>query len=95
MTKDKKIELQDKIIHELQEENASLTTRIKELEKIVSDNERIVKAAETYKDEHVKCIASLEEAIDEYLRETRVLAEQKRRYMKTMEVLLKTIKKNT
>ena len=61
MKLEKKIELQAKIIHELQEENASLVERIKELERIVNDNEKIIDTAKTYRDEHEKCIASLNE----------------------------------
>lgn len=95
MTKDKKIELQAKIIHELQEENMSLIERIKELEKIVDDNKVNADAVNTYHEEQEKCIASLKEAKDGYLQATKNLIEQKKKYKKDMEHLLKTIRKNT
>lgn len=94
MTKDRKIELQAKIIHELQEDNASLTARIKELEKIVNDDQQVIEAATTYHSEHEKCIAALNEAREKYLKATQDMAEQKQKYKHDMEVLLKTIKKN-
>lgn len=94
MTKDRKIELQAKIIHELQDDNASLTARIKELEKIVNDNKQIIDAATTYRDEQEKCIAALNEAKEKYLKAAQDMAEQKQKYKNDMEALLKTIKKN-
>lgn len=94
MTKDRKIELQAKIIHELQEDNASLTARIKELEKIVNDNKQIINAATVYREEHEKCINSLNKAKEEYLQAAHDMAEQKKKYKNDMETLLKTIKKN-
>lgn len=94
MKLEKKIELQAKIIHELQEENASLVERIKELERIVNDNEKIIDTAKTYRDEHEKCIASLNEIKEKYVQATKDIAEQKRKYKSGMEALLKTIKKN-
>lgn len=95
MTKDRKIELQAKIIHELQEDNASLTERIKELEKIVNDNKKIIDAATTYSEKQEKCIASLNEAKEKYLQAIKDITEQKKKYKRDMEALLKTIKKNT
>ena len=94
MTKNRKIELQAKIIHELQEDNASLTARIKELEKIVNDNKKIIDAAITYRDEHEKRIASLDELREKYSQAVKDMAEQKKKYKNDMEALLKTIKKN-
>ena len=94
MTKNRKIELQAKIIHELQEDNASLTARIKELEKIVNDNQKIIDAAITYRDEHEKRIASLDELREKYSQAVKDMAEQKKKYKNDMEALLKTIKKN-
>jgi hypothetical protein len=94
MTKDRKIELQAKIIHKLQEDNASLTARIKELEEIVNNNQKIIDAAAVYRDEHEKCIASLNEARSEYMQAAQEMTEQKKKYKNDMEALLKTIKKN-
>ena len=94
MIKDRKIELQAKIIHELQEDNASLTARIKELEKIVNDDQKIIEAAMVYRDEHEKCVASLNEAKDRYLQAIQDIADYKKKYKHDMETLLKTIKKN-
>lgn len=95
MIKDRrKIELQTKIIHELQEDNSSLMARIKELEKIVNDNQKIIDATIAYRDEHDKCMASLNEAKAKYLQATKDMTEQKKKYKHDMETLLKTIKKN-
>lgn len=94
MTKDRKIELQAKIIHELQENNATLTARIKELEKIVNDNQKIIDAADVYRDEQERCIAALNEARLKYQQAAQEMIEQKKKYKNEMETLLKTIKKN-
>lgn len=94
MTKDRKIELQEKIIHDLQEDNASLMARIQDLEKIVSDNTKIINDAAMYRDEYEKCIASLTNAKEKYLKAMQDMMEQKRKYKKDMESLVKTIKKN-
>ena len=94
MKQDKKIALQSKIIRELQDENTSLTERIKELEQIVNDNAKIIDAVNTYRVEHEKCIASLDEAKTKYIQAARDMAEQKQKYKNEMENLLKTIKKN-
>ena len=95
MNNDKKIELQNKIIRNLQQENSSLSERIKELEKIVDDNNQIIESAKTYHEEHLKCLTSLNEAREKYLQATQVVNEQKKKYKKEMENLLKTIRKNT
>ena len=94
MKQDKKIALQSKIIRELQDENTSLTERIKELEQIVNDNAKIIDAVNIYRIEHEKCIASLDEAKTKYIQAARDMAEQKQKYKNEMENLLKTIKKN-
>ena len=95
MNKDKKIEIQRKIILDLQQENSSLSERIKELEKIVDDNNQIIESAKTYHEEHLKCLTSLNEAREKYLQATQVIVEQKKKYKKEMENLLKTVRKNT
>lgn len=94
MNKDKKIELQTRIIHELQEENTSLIARIKELEKIVNDNQKIIDATTTYREEQEKCILALNDARQKYLQAAKDMMEQKKNYTKDMKDLLKTIKKN-
>lgn len=95
MIKEKKIALQAKIIKDLQNEKKELLKRNNELEKIVSDNEDIIKEAKAYKDEHTKAIESLVEAREKYLQAHKAMVEQKNEYKREMENLLKTIKKNT
>lgn len=95
MTKDKKIDLQNNIIHRLQEENVSLLKQIEELKKQVNDNQKLIDAADTYREEHEKCVSSLNEAKIKYLKAAKDMIEQKKKYKKDMDNLLKTIKKNT
>lgn len=94
MIKDKKIKLQAKIIHDLQEENESLLKRIRELEKIVSDNENIISAVETYRKEYAKCMESLDKARDRYLQAVKDMNKQNIEYKREINELIKTIRKN-
>lgn len=94
MNKERKIELQTKIIHELQADNASLMLKIKELEKIVDDNQKIIDVATTYRGECEKCIVELNDAKAKYLQAIHDMQKQKKKYKNEMEALLKTIKKN-
>ena len=94
MNKDRKIELQTKIIHDLQAENKSLSTRVKELEKIVNDDKQLIELADNYRIEHEKNLNALTEAKEKYLKAVKDITEQRKTYKKEMDELLKTIKKN-
>lgn len=94
MNKDKKIELQAKIINDLQSEKKDLLERIDKLESLVADNQSIVKAAQEYREKHKNAIESLVDAREEYLQAHREMVEQKNKYKVEMDKLLKTIKKN-
>lgn len=94
MNKDKKIELQNKVIHDLRAENESLSTRVKELEGIVSDNEEIIATCKKYKDEHEKFIEEITIAKERYTKAFKDLMAYKSKYQKEMDSLLKTVKKN-
>lgn len=94
MNKDRKIEIQDKIIHRLEEENKSLLEQNNMLKKQVDDNKRIIEKAEkcikTYNDSLLE-IKKMKEA---YLQATEDISKYKREYTKEMKGLLKTVKKN-
>lgn len=94
MNKDKKIKIQEKIIHQLKEENSSLSGQINELRKIVDDNKEILESASMYCDEHKKCIVSLIEAKEKYVQATKNIIKQQMEYKREIDSLLKTIKKN-
>lgn len=91
--KDKRINLQDKIIHMLQTENTSLRERIKELEQIVNDNEQIIEAADKYREEQEKCIASLNEAKEKYLVEAKKMHDLRKKTKKDFDEFCKILDK--
>ena len=94
MNKDKKIAMQERIIHQLQEEVKSLLERNTELEKQVNENEEIIKLANSYRDEHEKKMAEIRKVKEKYLQATEDIITYKKNYKNEMESLLKTIKKN-
>ena len=94
MNKDKKIAMQEKIIRQLQEEVKSLLERNTELEKQANENEKIIKLANSYRDEHEKEMAEIRKVKEKYLQATQDIITYKKNYKKEMESLLKTVKKN-
>jgi hypothetical protein len=94
MTKDRKIELQEKIIHRLEEEKKSLLEENKELKKRVNDNQKIIEAANKYQSEHEKMMAELVNLKKAYLKAIEDISIYKKEYTKEMKGLLKTVKKN-
>lgn len=91
--RDKKINIQNKIIHTLQTENTSLKERITELERIVDDNKRIVEAADKYREEHETCIASLNEAKEKYIVEANKMRDLRKKTKKDFDEFLKVLNK--
>jgi hypothetical protein len=94
MTKDRKIEIQEKIIHRLEEEKKSLLEENKELKKKVNDNQKIIEAANKYQSEHEKMMAELVNLKKAYLKAIEDISIHKKEYTKEMKGLLKTVKKN-
>lgn len=94
MAKDRKIELQEKIIHRLEEEKKSLLEENKELKKRVNDNQKIIEAANKYQSEHEKMMAELVNLKKAYLKAIEDISIYKKEYTKEMKGLLKTVKKN-
>ena len=88
MTKDKKIEMQQKIIHQLEEENI-------QLKKMVNDNKRIIEEAERCIDVYNQSLASIEKLKEKYLQAIEDISKYKKEYTKEINRLLKTVKKNT
>ena len=95
MNKDKKIATQERIIHQLQEENKSLLERNVELEKMVNDNKEIIKLASIYRDKHESGMAEIRKVKEKYLQATEDIIIYKKKCKKEMERLIKTVKKNT
>ena len=95
MNTSKKIEMQEKIIHRLQEENKSLLERNLELEKKVDENQKIIEEANKCREKYYKLIASLNDAKETYLQAVEDIYTYKKNYRKEMEGLLRTVKKNT
>lgn len=93
MNKEKKIELQSKIIDSLRNENRELKNRVSELEKKVADDKNTVDAATVYIDKQKEAMASLIEAKEKYVQARREMIEQKNKYKAEMDKLLNVVKK--
>ena len=94
MNKDKKIAMQERISHQLQEEVKSLLKRNTELEKQVNENKEIIKLANSYRDEHEKEMTEIRKVKEKYLQATEDIITYKKNYKKEMNGLLKIVKKN-
>lgn len=95
MNKDRKIEIQDKIIHRLEEENKSLLEQNKNLKKMVDDNQKIIEEAERCIKTHNEALSSIAKLKERYLQAIADISIYKKEYSKEMKGLLKTVKKNT
>lgn len=106
MNKDKRIETQRKIIFSLQEENENLNNRIEELEfqlqyekemksNSFEETKKLLAEANEYREKYQECVDGLNNAKSKYLEATKQMNEERKRYKKTFDNLLKTIKKNT
>ena len=94
MNKDRKIEIQDKIIHRLEEENKSLLEQNKNLKKMVDDNQKIIAEAEKCIKTHNEALSSIVKLKERYLQAIADISEYKKNYTKEVKGLIKTIKKN-
>ena len=94
MNKDKKIKIQDKIIHELESENKSLTLENQRLKQIVDETKQFRNIVEKYRTEHENNINSLKKAREQYISAYKELVEYKKKYVKDMQELIKVIDKN-
>lgn len=94
MNKDRKIEIQDKIIHRLEEENKSLLEQNKNLKKMVDDNQKIIEEAEKCIKTHNEALSSITKLKERYLQSIADISEYKKNYTKEVKGLIKTIKKN-
>lgn len=94
MTKDKKIEIQNNIIHRLEEEKKSLLEQNKNLKKMVDDNKRINEEAIKCIEHYNKALSSINELKKAYLQAIEDISIYKKEYSKQMDTLLKTVKKN-
>lgn len=95
MTKDRKIEIQERIIHRLEEEKLSLLKQNAELIKQVNDNEQIIEEAEKCIKTYNDMIASINTLKETYLQAVEDISKYKKAYTKEINGLLKTVKKNT
>lgn len=95
MTKDRKIEIQERIIHRLEEEKQSLLEKNAELTKQVNDNKQIIEEAEKCIETYNKMIASVNTLKETYLQAVEDISKYKKAYTKEVNGLLKTVKKNT
>ncbi len=94
MTKDRKIEIQEKIIHRLEEEKLSLLEQNKSLKKTVDDNQKIIEEAERCIKMQNEALSSIEKLKEIYLKAIADISTYKKEYTKEMKGLLKTVKKN-
>ena len=94
MNKDKKIELQEKIIHRLEKENESLLAQNKELQNMVNENQRIIEEAERCIEKYNEALSSIATLKETYLKSIEDISKYKKDLKKEMNGLLKTVKKN-
>ena len=94
MNKDKKIEMQEKIIHRLEKENESLLEQNKELQNTVNENQRIIEEAEKCIELCNKELSSIATLKETYLKAIEDISKYKKELKKEMNGLLKTVKKN-
>ena len=92
MDKDKKINLQQNVINDLQEKNNVLTARIQELEQKVRENENIVTAANDCITKYTQIISLMERLKTEYETAIKEVSDCKKHYEKDMNHIINTIK---
>ena len=89
MLKERRIELQAKTIRRLQDDNIRLIAENKELKRKIQEQSKLIEAAETYRSEHQKAIAALNDAKERYSEAVRDVVAEKKRYRKEFEECLK------
>lgn len=92
MLKEKKMELQAKTIKRLQEDNLRLTKENKELKASYQEQERIIAAAEKYREEHLKILSALNDAKQRYNEAIREIVAEKKRYRKEFEECIRGLR---
>ena len=92
MDKDRKINLQQSIINDLQEKNNVLTARIQELEQKVRENENIVTAANDCITKYTQIISLMERLKAEYETAIKEVSDCKKHYEKDINHIINTIK---
>lgn len=94
MEKNRKLELQEKIIRSLMDENTALSQKNHELENTIRENNKVIEAANQCITEYTEIISSLKELKIKYMEAIDDIKSQKNKYQKEMNGVLKTIKRN-
>lgn len=81
-----------KMIKDLWLEKKSLKKRVRELEKMVADNQAIIKAAETYRNEYAEAQKALIDAKEKYTRAYKDMLAEKSKYQAEVEEFIGTLK---
>lgn len=93
MKPEKKIELQAKMIRELQDKLSEVTQENEELKLKLQLNEELVAQAEKYREEHIQCVKALTEAKDKYYAALSDLQKERKNYKKEMNGFFRGLKK--
>lgn len=94
MNKDRKIEIQEQIIHRLEKEKESLLNQNNELRTMVNDNQQIIKEANRCIEKYNEALSSIAKLKETYLKSIEDISQYKKDLKKEMNSLLKTVKKN-
>lgn len=93
MKSEKKIELQAKMIRELQIKVQELAQENAELKFKIQEDEKLVTEAETYTEIHNQCVQSLNEAKEKYYAALSELQKERSKYQKEMKRFFHGMKK--
>ena len=91
MNKDKKIDIQNKIIDSLQKENENLKLKIADLENKIGRDKETLEISAKHNDEYVKCINELNATKDKYNKIIKAIIDKNKENKKQFKKLVETI----
>ena len=94
MDKDKKIEIQKRIISNLEDENLLLTQKNKELKEKIDENNKVIEKANNCINEYENSVESIRKLREEYIKAINEIQLSKKKYEKEINNILKALQKN-